>query len=129
MRFSKAESVKKSNTELARSPTLFLDGFEGNVTIVVKNDDDDVVLIVPKIAITRTAQRATDVDLYTEITRGRQTIYKIDFSTSSRASACNQLTDRLGQLESVAFYGSYRRPSRHPAVDAFFAAIEREIPR
>lgn len=113
-----------------KKPTLYLDGFECNITIVVKNDKGEAVLVMPKNAISKiTLRESTKVDLLAEITGGRKVLYEFGFSTPEHASAWNQLLNMLSQSFQAKSSLAYRRPNRDPAVDEFFRLIEREIPR
>lgn len=100
--FLQADYLKTSeDAVVAENPTIYLDGFARNKRIVIKNKEGDVVLIIPKNAISQTIRREpTKIDFYTDITPGRQRHYKIGFSTSSKASTWNDLLNKLGELGS-----------------------------
>lgn len=115
---------------MAENPYLYFDGFERNITIVVKNDKDEAVLIIPRDAISKvTLRESTNVDLLTTITRGREVLYKFGFSTPEHASAWNEVLNKLSQPFQTASLQAYRRPYRDPTIDQFFKEIQREIPR
>lgn len=119
---------------MAIKPNFYLDSFDSNITMVIKNDKDDAILIIPTDAISEIIpwqSESREMSVYIEINpeRGRK-LYEFGFATPSQASAMNQLLNKMRNQDIPATsFNIYRRPSRHPLVDAFFTEVERDVPR
>lgn len=122
--------MKNSDDQvLAEQPNLFLDGFEHDITIVIKNATGDSVLIFPKYAIREIIKRNDkQIDLSIVINLEPPVLYKFGFSTPLQASAWNTLLNKLRESLEATYTQIYRRPNRDPAIDKLFAQVQR-IPR
>lgn len=131
MKYTTADYLQNSDSNVLAEPAnIFLDCFEHNITMVVKNDEGNPVLIFPENAISQIIlPDPTKIDLYISINRDPPALYKFGFSTPSQASTLNQLLNELRQPIAATHSQSFRRPNRDPAVNKVFTQIKQEIPR
>lgn len=129
MHFTEADYLKESdNTLVSEQLNLFLDGFEHNVTLVTKNDENDAVLIFPKDAISEvTRNSGLELSVTISLNRGPRMLYKFGFATYEQTAATIDLLNRMKQRIEGSYSENYRRPSRDPAVNSFFTHIRLDI--
>lgn len=121
--------LERSGTELANTLKLNMDYFVNYVTIVIKDDDGDPILIFPTEAVCAIMQSGhTELSLSLRLF-GEQILYNIGFSCDMLASLCSELLHRLCRhIDAISAQGN-RRWYDDPVYRLLFNRIELVLER
>lgn len=112
---------------LVDRPSIFVDCFANYQTIVVKNAQDEVVLIFSINVISQIMQNGASVNVSISLSPNERVLYEFGFIDDLDASALKELLNRLSRDTGDTSAPINRRPFRDAFVEGLFRRLEQQI--